>query len=286
MQDIKSLDSVINLDISSHERLSRYRRFVYPVISRRSAGLSLGINLNPDKKCNFHCVYCQVDRKEKIRDMAVDFQQIRDELVEWLNGMKAEGGTYQGHRLKDISIAGDGEPTMVPELPELIREMIQLKQDFHLKDTKLVLFSNGIGLNRSDLQTVFPDFFQSDGEIWFKMDYWNEQSLKQINRTAATFDHLLSNLLLLSKQYPIVLQSCFFSWDGQPFSLEYYEKYVSLLKDLKRQGAQFKLIQAYTLARQPTDSRAVPWSNDEMDNLAQYLQEELIVPVETYYEKG
>ena len=37
-------------------------RFVYPVLSRRSGGISLGVNLNPDKVCNFDCIYCQVDR--------------------------------------------------------------------------------------------------------------------------------------------------------------------------------------------------------------------------------
>ncbi|MBM3871597.1 MAG: radical SAM protein, partial [Verrucomicrobia bacterium] len=39
-----------------HTRIYRDFTYVYPVISRRSGGLSIGINLNPDKKCNFDCV--------------------------------------------------------------------------------------------------------------------------------------------------------------------------------------------------------------------------------------
>jgi hypothetical protein len=32
-------------------------RFVYAVVSARARGLSVGINMCPDKNCNFDCVY-------------------------------------------------------------------------------------------------------------------------------------------------------------------------------------------------------------------------------------
>jgi hypothetical protein len=32
-------------------------RFVYAVISPRSRGLCLAVNMNPDKTCNFDCLY-------------------------------------------------------------------------------------------------------------------------------------------------------------------------------------------------------------------------------------
>src|SRR5215467_13642404 len=47
---------------AEHSRTWRENLYVYPVISRRSKGLSIGVNLNPDKACNFDCIYCQVDR--------------------------------------------------------------------------------------------------------------------------------------------------------------------------------------------------------------------------------
>ena len=31
-------------------------RFVYAVISARAHGLSLGVNMNPDKRCSFDCL--------------------------------------------------------------------------------------------------------------------------------------------------------------------------------------------------------------------------------------
>ena len=38
-------------------------RFVYTVVSARARGLSIGINMNPDRFCNFDCVYCEVNRE-------------------------------------------------------------------------------------------------------------------------------------------------------------------------------------------------------------------------------
>ncbi len=40
--------------------------FVYVVTSSRARGLSLGINVNPDKYCNYDCLYCEVDRRQLI----------------------------------------------------------------------------------------------------------------------------------------------------------------------------------------------------------------------------
>ena len=47
---------------TAHPRSFADFRYVYPVVSRRAGGISLGVNLNLDKRCNFRCIYCQVDR--------------------------------------------------------------------------------------------------------------------------------------------------------------------------------------------------------------------------------
>ena len=50
-----------------HARTWQANRYVYPVVSRRSKGISIGVNLNPDKVCNFDCIYCSVDRTARRR---------------------------------------------------------------------------------------------------------------------------------------------------------------------------------------------------------------------------
>ncbi len=286
MSDSEQFKDKISLDFSKHPRLSEYNRLVYPVISRRSGGLSLGVNINPTKKCSFRCVYCQVDRTRKIKGLEVCISQIIDELKYWLDELRQEGNALNGYSLTDIAIAGDGEPTIVHILPELIECIIQLKREYGLKECKIVLFTNGTRAGRADIQEVLPQFFDNNGEIWFKLDFWDSTSLKRINGSSVSSDKIIENIVILGKQHPIIFQSCFFSWDGEVFNEMVYNDYVKLVQGLLKQGVKIKLIQAYTLARKPADNRAQAWSDIEMDRLSDYLSTNLSVEIETYYQTG
>jgi wyosine [tRNA(Phe)-imidazoG37] synthetase (radical SAM superfamily) len=68
-----------------HERSFDANRFVYPVLSRRSRGLSIGVNLNPDKVCNFDCIYCQVDRTTQSETRFVELDALTAELEHCLH---------------------------------------------------------------------------------------------------------------------------------------------------------------------------------------------------------
>src|SRR3954463_13535858 len=54
-------------------------RFVYAVISQRARGLSVGVNVNPDKTCNFDCTYCEVNRDLPAQDQTVDLDVLARE---------------------------------------------------------------------------------------------------------------------------------------------------------------------------------------------------------------
>src|SRR5215831_10290948 len=70
-------------------------RFVYAVISQRAHGLSIGINMNPDRHCNFDCAYCEIDRTLPARDSKVDQDVLAVELETLLTL------TFQ-HRLREL----------------------------------------------------------------------------------------------------------------------------------------------------------------------------------------
>src|SRR3954468_10735354 len=103
-----------------HPRRFEENRFVYPVLSRRSEGISVGVNLNPDKVCNFDCIYCQVDRTVQSETRFVELQPLLAELEETLR-LAASGQLFEHprfketppelRRLNDIAFSGDGEPT-------------------------------------------------------------------------------------------------------------------------------------------------------------------------------
>ena len=77
--------------VQDHSRRYETFTFVYPVISRRSGGLSLGVNLNPDKRCNFDCIYCEVDRREPGRPDRADPARIQDELLALIHLARSGG---------------------------------------------------------------------------------------------------------------------------------------------------------------------------------------------------
>ncbi|HEY5718645.1 MAG TPA: hypothetical protein VIS52_09135, partial [Motiliproteus sp.] len=124
------IEAQIQLGYQHHSRLSQFERLVYPVVSRRSKGLSLGINPNPDQRCNFDCVYCQVDRSQSLPLKSLDLQQLEEELRFWLQRIASEG--FRGYPLQDIALAGDGEPSVVRELPAILTLLRRLKIEFGL----------------------------------------------------------------------------------------------------------------------------------------------------------
>src|SRR3954463_2794748 len=103
-----------------HDRLWKHNRYVYPVVSRRSKGISIGVNLNPDKVCNFDCIYCSVDRTSPSAVREVDLQVLQDELEHMLT-LCASGQIFEQvpfdqtpphlRRINDVAFSGDGEPT-------------------------------------------------------------------------------------------------------------------------------------------------------------------------------
>src|SRR5260221_10787756 len=120
-----------NFLFSAHERTFERFRFVYPVLSRRAQGLSLGVNLNPDKVCNFDCIYCQVDRTTEAETTFVETEQLLAELDIGLR-LILSGDIYRTEkfggtpphlrRLNDIAFFRDGEPTTYRNLDELMAQ--------------------------------------------------------------------------------------------------------------------------------------------------------------------
>jgi hypothetical protein len=81
---------VRRLDFKDHRRDLDQNRYVYAVVSRRARGLSIGVNLNPDKVCNFDCPYCQVDRTTPGASPRIDVGVLASELEELLERARGD----------------------------------------------------------------------------------------------------------------------------------------------------------------------------------------------------
>jgi wyosine [tRNA(Phe)-imidazoG37] synthetase (radical SAM superfamily) len=234
-------------------------RFVYAAISQRARGLSIGVNLNPDKRCSFDCVYCEVDRDTPGRGQRVDVKVMASELQRLLvhqhEGRLGELAWFRNLpsellELKEVALSGYGEPTLCPNFDEVVREVLYLRSTRKLPFFKTVLITNGTGL---DLPPVLAglDLLCEQDEIWVKLDAGTEAYYEQVNRPTLPFWRILANILALSKKRPVIIQSLFPLVNGQEPPWEEIEEYAQRLKELKAAGAQISLVQVYSAHRPP-----------------------------------
>ena len=244
----------------SHSRRFAEHRFVYPVVSRRSRGISIGVNLNPDKVCNFDCIYCQVDRRSTVETRFVEIDQMLAELAAVIETTQS-GDLYQHsqfvsvpsslRRLNDIAFSGDGEPTTYRNFDEIIRRTAVLKAAHHLSDVKLVLITNASMFHRPVVQRGLALLDQNQGEIWAKLDAGTEAYFQLIERTSIPFQRILNNLTAAARVRPLVIQSLFLRLQGEPPSVAEIEAYIGCLRDIVTAGGQLQRIQIYSVARPP-----------------------------------
>lgn len=269
---------------ADHTRRWESFRYVYPVISRRSRGLSIGINLNPDTICNFDCVYCQVDKLEDPRPLPVDLEKLRDELDGMLSAV-ASGRIWEHprfatvdaslRRINDIAFSGDGEPTAATCFAEAVDLVAGLKRAHALDDTKLVLITNATLLNRPHVEAALRVMDINRGEVWAKLDAGTQAYYKQIDRSAVPLKTILDNILACGRRRPIVIQSMFLKLHGQPVPDDEFDAYLDRLAELIDAGCRIKLVQFYTVARRPLESYVTAMDDAALSRLADRLTQRL-----------
>ncbi len=278
-----------------HRRSWREFLYVYPVISRRSKGVSIGINLNPDKMCNFDCVYCEVDRKLPGRAKTVDFAVLESELRGMLEVYQSKelfreepfASTPPAfRRMNDIAFSGDGEPTSFGPFAEVVELVARIKKETVGDSVKLILITDAAGLDRSSVKKGLEIMDANQGEIWAKLDAGTEAYYKQVNRTAIRFDRILKNIEETARIRPICIQSLFLRIQGQPPSLEEIRAYIDHLQRFKTQGAKIKEVQIYTVARPTPEPWATSLSHEELENIGEAVRRETCLPVVCYFGTG
>ena len=277
---------------TQHERSFDDFKYVYPVLSRRSGGMSIGVNLNPDKVCNFDCIYCQVDRREQSETKFVGMKQLLEELGDLLPRV-ASGKIFQTdkfhdtpkklQRLNDIAFSGDGEPTTYKNFDDIIAACAEVKQAAGLGKVKMVLITNASMLHRPHVERGLEILDANQGEIWAKLDAGTEAYYHQIERTPIPFQQILDNLTSAAKQRPLVIQSLFMCVEGEPPTPSEIEAYCDRLAEILAAGGQLSLVQIYTVARRPAESFVSPLSDAQVDAIVEQVRSRVGVPAVAYY---
>jgi len=277
---------------TSHSRNFEANRFVYPVVSRRSGGVSVGVNLNPDKVCNFDCIYCQVDRVSAAETKFVDLGPLLDELDHVLS-LVTTGALFEHpqfaatpphlRRLNDIAFSGDGEPTTYKNFDEIIAAAANVKRRHDLPGVKMVLITNASMFHRPVVQRGLELLDTNNGEIWAKLDAGTEAYYKLVDRTTIPFRQVLDNIAAAARVRPLVIQSLFMRVNDEPPSHEELLAFCDRLNEITAAGGTLRLVQIYTIARRPAESYVAPLTDAEVDAITTLVKERTGLAAQAFY---
>jgi wyosine [tRNA(Phe)-imidazoG37] synthetase (radical SAM superfamily) len=254
--------------------------YVYPVVSRRAGGVSIGINLNPNNCCNWHCLYCQVPNLQRGHAPDIDIIRLHDELYALLDDVLH--GTFMDERvpteqqqLCDIAFSGNGEPTSSQQFEACIVTVIAAMTDFGLRDLPLRLITNGSYMRKPYVQTALQSMAKHQGEVWIKVDAASEEAIARINGVQSTPQQLLEQVAIAAKHCPTWIQSCFFHDSKGGDINARSDTWLDWLRQLKAKRIPIQGVLLYGLARpsmQPEAAQISMQDDPWMANLAQQVQ--------------
>ena len=276
-----------------HDRSWEHSRFVYPVISRRSRGLSIGINLNPDKACNFDCVYCCVDRSARAPDGSndLDLDVLRTELDHFLrlaltNELYARAPFNLTpaplRRLADVAFSGDGEPTACQKFPDAAKTVVECLRRAGVRDTPIVLITNATLLTRPSVVDTLAYLDRHQLRIWAKLDAGTDAYYRTVDRSSVPFPRVLENIRRTGRIRPLWIQSLFMRLYGRPPPPAEIDAYVARLVELRVGGCQIAGVQVCTVARRTAEAFVSPLPDADLDQIVNRIRS-LGLPAEAFY---
>jgi len=256
--------------------------YVYPVLSRRAGGLSIGINFNVNNACNWRCIYCQVPNLKIGSAPTLDFLLLEQELRGFLSQVFS-GEFYQQFQvdaerqvIKDIAIAGNGEPTSLKEFSQAVDLIGKIAVELGVfPASRYILITNGSLVHQQRVQQGLRKLNDYNGEIWFKFDSADNASRKLINNAAQSCDAAIKNMAIAAELCNTKIQTCVFNYQQQSWSPQQLEAYLSALREIKNRTAICEVM-IYSLARpsaQPEASDLEKCSEDQLNNLADCVKQ-------------
>lgn len=269
------------LTVRNHDRYAAGRTYVYPVVSRRARGVSVGINLNPNQACNWRCIYCQVPELSRgigpTIDLALLEREFTEQLDDILEGDFLERLVPEGsRRFNDVAFSGDGEPTSSPDFEDAVRLVARLlRARASADEVKLVLITNGSLVHTESVQRGLTAFGEAGGIIWYKLDAATDEGLARLNDARGGVTRSTTNLQTACSLARTWLQTMVLAVDGEPPRHAEREAYKAVVSRAVDEGWGLEGIHLYGLARQsfqPEAERLSPVTPEFLETYADELR--------------
>jgi wyosine [tRNA(Phe)-imidazoG37] synthetase (radical SAM superfamily) len=229
-----------------------YKYIFGPVLSRR-LGLSLGVDVIPQKTCNLNCVYCESGRTSLASVKRESFIPVEDIISELDNFLK------HNPKIDHITFSGAGEPTLYRDLPVIIS---YLKNNY--PQYQLALITNSILFSLPEIQ---KELLQLD-VVLPSLDAATTAVFNKINRPVVPveYEDVLTGLINFRKMFLGKIWLEVFIIEG----LNDYTEELSLLKKYLKRIAPDN-IQLNTLDRPGTESWVKPASWERLEEIMNFL---------------
>ncbi len=244
---------VTRLTVHNHDRDVAGLRYVYPVVSRRAGGVSVGVNLNPNNACNWQCVYCQVPDLVRGSAPEIDIEQVAAELDGFLAELR-DGDYLERHvdpdmrKVVDVALSGNGESTTARPFDRIVARILEVI-GARAPGLNVVLITNGSMMQRDEVQRGVAAIGNAGGETWFKLDAGTPAMRSTINGAPSSDEAVRRNLRACAARCRTRIQTCSIAIDGAPLSAEERAAYVRLLKSELDAGTAVDDVLLYGMAR-------------------------------------
>jgi len=266
---------LVQLSPTQHDRDSAGLTYVYPVLSRRAGGVSVGINLNPNNACNWRCIYCQVPDLVRGSGPPIDLAQLERELRQVLAAIATgnlfdEGVPAAQRAVVDFALSGNGEPTSSPQFDAAIELLGRVRDESpSLCHLPIVLITNGSLADRAEVKRAISRLSSLGGRVWFKLDRGTDAGLLETNSTTTSLTRHVARLETVARLCPTFIQSCWFAADGHAPPQPELDAFVEQIATLVGKGVPLSGVQLYTVARQPQQPAGQKLSALSLDWLEQ-----------------
>ncbi len=229
-----------------------YKYLFGPVYSRRF-GISLGVDLSPEKKsCNFDCLYCELGKAKPVSNIYKEHQpeEIINEIKDFLS--KNKNPDY-------ITITANGEPTLYSKLDKLIEEINNIKGN-----TKTLILSNSSTIYKKDIQKTLTKF----DTVKLSLDAVSENIFRKIDKPLKGIS--ISNIIQGMKEFrkifknELIIEVLIVKFVND--DLEEIKKLAKVLREINPDR-----IDLGTIDRPPA-YRVFPVNNEELDELAEIFE--------------
>ena len=258
-----------HLTVEDHNRDVSGLTYVYPVVSRRAGGVSIGINLNVNNACNWRCIYCQVPNLTRGTPPPINLALLESELRGFLKQLlhgnfMSEYVDEKDRHLMNIAFSGNGEPTSTKEFPEVLEIVEKVLKEFDLLNPsssnpilpnpiKVRLITNGSLMDKPHVLESMKHLARINGEVWFKVDAGTSEGVAKINDVNISIPSVIKRLKACAANCPTFVQTCMVAIDGQAPSEEEISAYIALLSEVKN---EIKGVHLYGLARPSMQAEA------------------------------